>query len=203
MSNGARHGLGVLAGILAIPALGALLIFGAHRINSQQNTIARTYKDGSVTDGLIVLGVLAAIGLVVALLCGSRLSPLASLIAGAPLLGYGAFWAVRPMQALLKLDDLPGSKSQTALDFAVVARSGLLLVLGAVLVFASFPPSRWRSRAADDSLPFTGDAGERPAVASWTPPGDAPVAPRQDAPPLFERPDPGPSDAGRHAAGAS
>ncbi|MEV5569145.1 hypothetical protein AB0L06_03790 [Spirillospora sp. NPDC052269] len=202
MSNGARHGLGVLAGILAIPALLALLIFGAHRINRQQHVIAVTYKDGSVTDGLFVLGLLVAGGLVIALLCGSRLSPLASLIAGAPLAGYGAYWALRPMQALTKMTEVPGGKGQYALDAAMAARSGLLLVIGATLVLASFPPSRWRSRAADDSLPFSGDAGERPvAAASWTPPGDIPVAARQEAPPLFDRP-PAP-DPGHPVAGAS
>lgn len=188
MSNGARHGLGVLAGIVAIPALSALLIFGAHRMNQQQNEVSRTFKDGSVTDGLIILGLLAAGGLVVALLCGSRLSPLASLIAGAPLLGYGAFWAVRPMQATKNLADLPGGKGKYSVDVLFTAHTGMLLLLGVVLVIASFPPSRWRSRAADDSLPFSGDAGERStSAASWTPPADVPVASRQEAPPLFDR----------------
>ncbi|MFC5180163.1 hypothetical protein [Actinomadura harenae] len=206
MSNGARHGLGVLAGIVAIPALTALLIFGADRITRQRNHLAETYKDGSVVDGLVLLGVLAACGLLVALLCGSRLSPLASLIAGAPLLGYGAFWAVRPMHAMTQLGDVTkGHKYATELVF--VSQSGLVAVIGAALVLASFPPSRWRSRKADASLPFSGAAGERPVAASWTPPGDVPMAPHQEAPPLFERPAapdaavPPVSGGGRHAAG--
>ncbi|RFU40554.1 hypothetical protein DZF91_16440 [Actinomadura logoneensis] len=176
----------MLAGVLAIPALGALLIFGAHRINRQQSVIARTYRDGSVTDGLLVLGLLVATGLLVALLCGSRLSPLASLIAGAPLLGVGAFSAVRPVQALAKLDDLPGGKGQYGMDAAFLARSGIVLLVGAVLFLASFPPSRWRGRARGDSLPFSEAAGDRPAAEAWSPPPGMPMVSGHEAPPLFD-----------------
>ncbi|MEV4252547.1 hypothetical protein AB0J52_05200, partial [Spirillospora sp. NPDC049652] len=208
MSNGARHGLGVLAGVAAIPVLCALLFFATRRLGTQQTRFATTFKDGSVTDGLVILGLLAAGGLVVALLCGSRVSPLASLIAGLPLLGYGAFWAVRPVQALRNLGSIrhvPGVKGDYGITVAMAARGGMLLVLGAALVIASFPPSRWRSRAKDASLPYSGAAGERPAAEAWSPPPGMPMASGHEAPPLFDGPAAppaasGPGDGGRHGA---
>ncbi|MFC4910530.1 hypothetical protein [Actinomadura gamaensis] len=191
MSNGARHGLGVLAGIASIPALGALLIFGAHRILRQRNGISVTYRDVGVGDGLIVLGLLLAGGLLVALLCGSRLSPLASLIAGLPLLAYGGWWAVRPMKAMVNLAHVPGAKGERGVDVQFVAQSGLLVVIGAALVFASFPPSRWRSRTADEPRPYNGSAAaQRPVHSAWgAPPAEPPMEARHEAPPLYGRHD--------------
>ncbi|MCP2335378.1 hypothetical protein [Actinomadura rupiterrae] len=214
MSNGARHGLGVLAGIVAIPALSALLVFGTHRMIEQQHVNASTFKDGPLSDGLIVLALFAGGAVLLGLLCGSRLSPLASLVAGLPLAGYGAWWLVRPMSAIRNLSDLPGMKGSRGLELQFLAHSGLVLVIGLALVVASLPPSRWRSRAADDSLPFNGStAAPRPVNDAWgAPPADPPMASRQEAPPLYGRQDapappppaasPGPGG-GRHAAGGT
>ncbi|MFI6318753.1 hypothetical protein ACIBG8_14595 [Nonomuraea sp. NPDC050556] len=135
MENGVRHGLGAVAGLVLTPTMLAGLSYGWH-------AIAGAGYEGSTS--LAGLAVLAGAGVLVGLTAGSRLSPLASLIAG---LAFGVLGVLGPLMVLLRWDDspfeaLPGAFASGLLE---LSRSGILLMLGVAFLVASFLPSRWRA----------------------------------------------------------
>ncbi|WP_157549946.1 hypothetical protein [Nonomuraea candida] len=147
MSNGARHALGVVAGLLLPPLVAAGLWYGTGDLTLQLQQSFRI--------SWVAVGVLAATAVVLAFLLGSRLSPVASLLGGLLLAAAG----VMPFAELLgarplPLDLLPGVMRS---GFTTVTASGLQAVLGVALVVASLFPSRWRGRpAARDEAQETG-----------------------------------------------
>lgn len=160
MNNAARHVLGLVAGVVATPVTVALLAFGADKF-------AREYRvlgDVSVLAALALAGA----GLILGVLCGSRVSPLGSLVPGAVYLLYGVLWVFDPYV----VSDYTADLLPENLELSVLALGsfGLFLVLGVLLVAASVPPSRWRSRPKPPSAPY-------PQLPFATPgPGQGPVA---------------------------
>lgn len=148
MSNGARHALGVIAGLIMAPLLLVGLSYGMGQVTmTMQRTIAPSW---------LGLGVLAACGVLLGLLAGSRLSPLASLIAG---LGYTLLGVAQPLAQLLRLDvDLAPTSLPRWLGagYSTLLFTGLLLFLGLTLLTVSVLPSRWRSarRLAAQAQPY-------------------------------------------------
>jgi hypothetical protein len=134
MSNGARHVLGVVAGLLLPPLIAAGLWYGVGDIVS-----------GSPAFGLSWLGpaVLAVSGLVFAFLAGSRMSPLASLLGGLAFTALGVVASMgTPDLRVLSQRWLPAVMDA---GFQAVAYTGVLLFLGVALLVVSMFPSRWRS----------------------------------------------------------
>ncbi|WP_433430037.1 hypothetical protein [Nonomuraea sp. CA-141351] len=137
MSNGARHALGVLAGLLLPPLVAAGLWYGVGEI------LVRSRATFQIS--WLGLAVVAASGLVLAFLAGSRLSPIASLLGGLAFTALG----ILPTVELQGVRVLPGQWLPATLEagFQTVAYSGVLLFLGVALLVVSMFPSRWRSSA--------------------------------------------------------
>jgi len=148
MSNGARHVLGVVAGLLLPPLILAGLVYG----------IAEISRTMAVTFGVswLGLGVVAAAGAGLAFLAGSRLSPIASLLAGLAFTALGVVPVVELQAGVRVLPDglLP---SNLASGLQTVTYSGVMLFLGVALLVVSLFPSRWRSLERPSA--YTSDYG--------------------------------------------
>ncbi|GGS72535.1 hypothetical protein ACFFV7_19525 [Nonomuraea spiralis] len=158
MSNGARHGLGVVAGLLLPPLIAACLMYGIGEISL---TMATRF-----TVSWLGLGVVAVAGAGLAFLAGSRLSPIASLLGGLAFTALGVVPAVE-MNAGFRVipDGLVTGSLFTGLQ--TVMYSGVLLFLGVALLVVSFFPSRWRSRERPSV--YTSDYGA--TGSPYLPPG--------------------------------
>ncbi|GAA4066167.1 hypothetical protein [Nonomuraea soli] len=137
MSNGARHGLGAVAGLLLTPIVLAGLTFGLTRVVTGMRMFYLPW---------IGLPVLLAAAALLGFAMGSRLSPLASLLPG---LAYTALGVV-PFAGMV-LDGFRVNvstllPSEFALGLDTLLYTGLMLALGLTLLVASFFPSRWRAR---------------------------------------------------------
>ncbi|PRY01452.1 hypothetical protein [Allonocardiopsis opalescens] len=167
----ARHLIGALVGPVAAPLIYVIA----------ETPVARVI--GGESTGMAVIAVQwALVGVIAGLLAGSRISPLAALLCGIPLLVVGAGWLVATgsFQFLLAYNDLVVS----LLPGAVAATPNALghVVLGAALIASALPPNRWRS--APSTVPQ--------APAEWQPgphtgphtgghPGFAPSGPQAAA----------------------
>jgi hypothetical protein len=153
MSNGARHALGALWGILLPTLVTVGLMFGA-------GGFADSYRQYTPPLLSALLIILTAVPL--AFLFSPRISPVASLIAG---LGYTLLGLIPVLEltfqtALMPLNILPVG---IAKGYSMVAYSGMLLLMGATLLVASAFPSRWRSpHAARHAAPYPPAPGYGP-----------------------------------------
>jgi hypothetical protein len=148
MSNGARHGLGIVAGLVLTAALIGLTVFGTYEL--QHGYLAMGHKQ----DKYIAAGLLAGAGVILALLMASRLSPVAALIGGLVLAGVGVMYFVSTKTAGDIVQRFPFKDQRPSLTF--LDESGILLFVGVGLLFSLVFPSRWRSYRAE------GSAGSEP-----------------------------------------
>ena len=170
MPNGVRHTVGTLVGVATLPLLYYGLTYSSDRLSVQaRTTVGRTpaavWIGGMVATGLL-LGVLVV---------WQRLSPMAPLISGLPLLTLGILWTVVPslgLRLLTMLNVISPPSGGTA------GYAGIYLLAAMVLLSAAISPSRWRGRPrhtpahAAHSTPQP--AAERPApVHSGVELGDA------------------------------
>lgn len=137
MTNGARHALGVLAGLLLPPLLAAGLWYGVAELSLTAQAQYRISWIG--------VAALAASGVLLAVLLGSRLSPVASLLGGLAFTGTGVLPFVEITTGLRLLPDglLPG---YLRTGFTTLSFTGLQFLIGVALLAASAFPSRWRGR---------------------------------------------------------
>lgn len=181
MSNGARHGWGVLIGLILVPAIAAALAYGTWRTLSgrqQFGPASAEYRIGLVS--------LALTAVVLALVVGSRLSPLASLIPGLALTAIGGLWAAAPTWAAdHTVGKLPNSIDKLDAGYESMGATGLLLLIGVVLVVGSFFPARWRAR---EDLHPSFEYESQPPMAEPLPYDQAPQYARsqgEEVPPPF------------------
>jgi hypothetical protein len=170
MSNGARHGIGVVVGLVVTAAVAVCLMWGTNRMLIYfQLYLHRGNYRWTGAAALVVAAVL--IGLV----AGTRASPVASLIPGVAFTATGALWVVAPIW----MSGHTARKLPTTLDrgYQFVGPYGVLLILGVALLVASLAPSRWRARTAGGAPRFAG-----PPPAPMGPPPGAPGAPGAPAP---------------------
>jgi hypothetical protein len=161
MSNGARHGLGVVIGVLVTPVIAMCLMYGTSKLTRfVRLLVAEGGERWSAAGVLLIAAVL--IGLIV----GTRVSPVASLIPGAAFTVVGLLWVAAPRWSF---ENSPRDllTDETRNGYLIVAPSGLLLVLGIALLAASVAPSRWQART--------------PAAPRYGGPPPAPMGP----PPLY------------------
>lgn len=191
MSNGARHGLGVLFGLIVTPVIAACMMYGTEKIGRSVRTLA--FDGGDRWVGAAAL-VFAAV--LLGLAAGSRLSPLASLIPGLAYTGTGLLWIVAPRWSFQNLgrDVVP---RELFTGYTLLAPYGILLLLGVGLLVASAAPSRWRVLAPGAAAPRFGapppaPAGPPPMHGSPAPmgapqpsPWPAPGQPGQPAGPQY------------------
>ncbi|MFG2073040.1 hypothetical protein [Nonomuraea maritima] len=159
MSNGSRHALGFVAGLLLPPLVLAALWYGA-------GMFGPALRQSFVIDWLGAAA-LAAAAIGLALLAGSRLSPVASLLGGLwfTALGLAPVAAVTGAGIALPTDLLPGVVQQ---GFATVADSGLQALLGVMLLVVSVFPSRWRARGVTNPVVYDETPSYEPAPYDQT-----------------------------------
>jgi hypothetical protein len=140
MSNGARHGLGVVIGLLVTPVVALCLTYSATKFSEYFRYFFTRGGDRWLAAGLVLVAAVL-VGLVV----GSRVSPVASLIPGFVYAAVGAFWVVSPREAFghSGRDLLP---HDVYLGYTVLGPYGIFLMLGVALLVASVAPSRWQAR---------------------------------------------------------
>lgn len=137
-----RHLVGIAVGLVALPALYYLTEAGA-----------RALRDGYATfsPSPAGLGYLAAVAAVAAALAGwRRLSPVAAVVCGLPLVALGALFATEVEVGVLLAAGLPrlgalpaGLPGEPPGTLAGV--TGLYTVVGGLLVVSALVPGRWRS----------------------------------------------------------
>jgi hypothetical protein len=136
-----RHVTGFVLAVVMAGVLYAGAGWGAGRIDA-----LRAHGTSLATaPGPVALAVLAAAGLLLGVLVAvPAVSPLAAGLPGLGLLAWSAYLAVspRPAERLIPL-----SAAHTAgLGFRALLASGILALLGTVLIVPLFVPSRWRGR---------------------------------------------------------
>ncbi|WP_067967771.1 hypothetical protein [Nocardiopsis trehalosi] len=137
MSNVSRHLIGVLLGVAAVPVVG----FGVVWAPAWPSVAGYAVTDvPRVADRAAELAALGVIALVIGLLAGSRLSPLASLLPGLALTALGVLGALGTPLALAAALEPPGGGDPW------FARDPALLLVGGLLLVASLPVARWRAR---------------------------------------------------------
>ena len=142
MSNSARHWWGVLMGLVLAPAIAAALAYGTWRTLSGAQQFGPTSAEYRIG-----VGSLALTAVVLGFAVASRLSPIASLIPGGVLTALGGAWAASPSWAVENTaGKLPDSLDKLDAGYRSVGATGVLLMIGIVLLIASLFPSRWRAR---------------------------------------------------------
>ncbi len=155
-----RHIWSLVAGVVIAPLAWFLIAFG------QAAMTERVTLSSSETDflfgGLLLIGV----GLLVGLIGSVRTSPVGALVAAVIYIGGTVYLLLAPSSA----SDLFGNTNLVG-NYEVVLstplHSGVLAVVGGVLLVAIFSPARWRSGAG----PADPNAWAPPPPApAWTPP---------------------------------
>ncbi|TDC96157.1 hypothetical protein [Actinomadura sp. 7K507] len=149
MSSGARHGIGALIGVVVTPIIAACLMYGTYRLGRSVTTLR---FEGA--DRWLGAAALLAAAVLIGLVAGSRISPLASLIPGAVYSLSGALWVVSPRWSFQNTaSELPSELSR---GYMVIGPYGVFLVIGVALLLASLAPSRWRSLRGAGAAPRFG-----------------------------------------------
>jgi hypothetical protein len=148
-----RHPVGVFLGIVALAGLWLVLQVSDASFGTTASPVRLFFRDEFLL--LIVLG-----AVVVGLLTSARwLSPLAAVIAGAPLLAVGLLMLLAPSMAQGAIDRVVyGPVWQAATED--LAASGLLVLVGGMLLTSAAVPGRWRGLAR----PAIADAQPTPGV---------------------------------------
>ncbi|MEO3803642.1 hypothetical protein [Nonomuraea sp. B1E8] len=137
MSNGARHALGVVAGLLLPPLIAVGLSFGVGDF--------ATRLRGAFELSWLGLAVIAVSAIALAFLVGSRLSPVASLLGG---LMFTALGVLPLLEFFTRQRLLPPGQwlpDPVGIGYQTLTSSCLLLFLGITTLVVSMFPSRWRA----------------------------------------------------------
>ncbi|WP_433464494.1 hypothetical protein [Spirillospora sp. CA-128828] len=150
MSNGARHGLGVVIGLVVTPVIALCLMYSTTKFMRYFQYFLTKGGDRWIAAALVL-----AAAVLVGVVAGSRVSPIASLIPGFVFTVIGVLWIVSPRWAFghAGRDALP---NKLYLGYTVLAPYGVFLLLGVALLVASVAPSRWKSRATAGAAPRFG-----------------------------------------------
>lgn len=154
MSNGLRHFLGLLVGILATPLLAAGLAWAPHwSAEAGLGSDLATVVPGP--SWLVPVTVLALVGLLLGLLTGSRLSPLAALLPGLVIGAVGFVETAelpQPVPAVADLLTVEGPGEQPWFSWGPV-----FVLVGAALFISALAPSRWRRRLREEDFDYDDD----------------------------------------------
>lgn len=175
MSNGARHGLGVLIGLVVTPVIALCLMYSSTKFTEY----FRYFFTRGGEDRWIGAAAVLAAAVLVGLAAGSRVSPLASLIPGAAYAGIGVLWLASPRFAFEHSGRGLLSR-ELYLGYTTLAPYGIFLLLGVALLVASLAPSRWKARTA--AGPRYGGPPPAPLGPPPMPGGQAPMGAPQPPP---------------------
>jgi hypothetical protein len=141
-----RHVTGL---ILAIVMSAALFFGGGWGVARMMMLILPGHVLMSL-NGILALAALAGTGLLLGiLLAAPAVSPLAAGLPALGLLGWSALLFVSARRAL-RLVPLHGTAY--AAGFTTMLVSGILVLIGAIMLVPLFVPSRWRRRVYDDDI---------------------------------------------------
>lgn len=155
-----RHIWSLVAGVIIAPLAWFLIAFGQAAM-TERLTLSSSEAD-FLFGGLLLIGV----GLIIGLISSMRTSPVGALVAAAIFLGGSVYFLLAPSSA----SELFGDTKLVG-NYEVVLstplHSGVLAVVGGVLLVAVFSPARWRGNSA----PADPNAWTPPPPApAWTPP---------------------------------
>ncbi|MER6949320.1 hypothetical protein ABT294_35435 [Nonomuraea sp. NPDC000554] len=168
MTNGARHALGVVAGLLFPPLIAAGLAFGIGDTAAKYQQFVVSWL------GLVVVALSA---LLLAFLLGSRMSPVASLMGGLAFTALGLVpWIEMQGVRVLPLDWIDGP---LRIGFQTLLYSGVFFLLGVTMLVVSAFPSRWRGARAALAAPEHAHEYGMPAPY---PPAPYPPSPSHTSP---------------------
>lgn len=188
MPNAIRHVLGLVAGLVVTPLIAGCLMYGTFELY-RSTRLAYTSDTGELWRGLVPLLVAA---LLLGLITGTRVSPLASIVPGLLFTAVGLVWAIAPRWTIEHLYRPLHDRLEQG--YSMLGSSGLILVLGVALLGASLAPSRWRGRAAAPAAPAFGGAPPAPSAPQPAPmsPPPAPMGPPPVQAPAWPQPAPQP-----------
>ncbi|MCP9950595.1 hypothetical protein [Actinomadura madurae] len=182
MSSGARHGLGVVIGLVVTPVIAVCLMYSTTKFSEYFRYFYTRGGGDRWLGAAVVLVAAVLVGVVV----GSRISPLASLIPGFVYTAVGVLWVASPRWAIghSGRDLFP---RELYLGYTFIAPYGIFLLLGVALLAASVAPSRWKARtgaAPRFAGPPPAPMGPPPLPGSPAPLGgpQPPPAPGQSPP---------------------
>ncbi|GAA1857622.1 hypothetical protein [Actinomadura bangladeshensis] len=183
MSNGARHGLGVVAGLVLAPIVAASLMYGTNKLRMVMTFGYARFRSYHGEELWIGAGLILLAAVLLGLLTGSRLSPVASLIPGAAFTLVGLIWFASPSWAVQHAGRDVMTRDMY-LGYTALGSMGILFLLGVLLLVASLAPSRWKARAAAGAAPRFAGPPPAPMGPPPMPGGPAPmgVAPMGAAP---------------------
>ncbi|TMR89168.1 hypothetical protein [Nonomuraea basaltis] len=141
----------MVAGLLLPPLIVAGLWFGIGELRLQ--------AEAAFQISWLAVGLLAASGIALAFLAGSRLSPIASLLGGLSFTGLG----VVPLVEMMGVRVLPENLLPNSLEngYLTLGYTGIQLFLGVALLVVSAFPSRWRARV--EPAAYTSAYGPAPS----------------------------------------
>ncbi|TQN30372.1 hypothetical protein FHX37_0249 [Haloactinospora alba] len=148
-----RHGLGLLTGLASAPLLWLGAAWSASRLREGAENGVFDAALGTPL-GATAVAVLMTVGVAGGALAGTRISPLAALVAGGLTMGYPLWPLLAPASVNAAL---PGWVGSGSLLHPAGPALPLALPVGTLLFIAALAPSRWR-RAR-----FGPDAGPPPA----------------------------------------
>jgi hypothetical protein len=155
-----RHIWSLVAGVIIAPLAWFLIAFGQAAM-TEKVTLSSSEPD-FLFGGLLLVGV----GLVLGLIGSVRTSPVGALVAAVLYIGTTVYILLSPSSAT----DLFGDTNLVG-NYEVVLstplHTGVLAVVGGLMLVAAFSPARWRGGAASaDPNAWT----PPPPAPPWTPP---------------------------------
>lgn len=161
-----RHIWSLILGVVIAPLAWFLVAFGQSAM-SRGHSLS-DFKNDFILGGLLIVGV----GLLLGLIGSLRTSPVGALIAALVFLGASGFAIFAPLEALNLFGDARTLGSYE-LNLATPLTSGVLAVVGGMLLLSVFSPARWRAKPAQaapvaDSTPPTSEGVEwKPQPEAW------------------------------------
>lgn len=133
-----------LAGLILAAVVGLVLFEGAGWGTERVIALHAFHQGLHSRNGEEALVALAGTGLLIGIvLAAPRISPLAAVLPGLGLLAWSAYW-VGNATAARRLVPMAGQAA--GMGFTSLLASGILAMVGSILVIPLFVPSRWRRR---------------------------------------------------------
>jgi hypothetical protein len=163
MSNGFRHFLGVLAGLILPPVLAGLLLFGVEGLPRIGATVRPEAAAGTI-EVFTRFALVAGAAILFAFLAGSRISPIAALFGGLAFSTAGAMWMVLPQPTEAVIRGFPVGGMEASLQALIY--HGVFLFIGVALLFSAFLPNRWRAKDPGRPAAYAGQEADYQAPRS-------------------------------------
>lgn len=131
-----RHIWSLIAGVVLTPLAWFLIAIGQGEMS--RGEVSAGVNNNLLLGGLLIVGV----GLLLGLIGSLRTSPVGALVASAIFLGASVFYLLAPLDALgmFKAWKVAGYEANLSSPLT----SGILAVVGGILLMAVFSPARWR-----------------------------------------------------------